>query len=114
MMELTSQAFLGSLGTSVVLGLSEDRIMWRSFFLAVGLTAVFLGVECLGVEKMNLKIREPSTPGTPASFFSAATPPKEGPQKTLAPPRWAPWSLMSLGAVVCLYSFTLPGRWKGD
>jgi hypothetical protein len=29
------------------------------------------------------------------------------------PPDWAPWSLMSTGAIVCLYSFTLPRRWNG-
>lgn len=88
--------------------------MWRSFFLAVGLTAVFLGVECLGVEKMKLKLRQPSTPGTPASLWREATPPKPGPQRTFTPPGWAPWSLMSAGAVVCLYSFTIPSRWKSE
>ena len=88
--------------------------MWRSFFLAVGLTTIFLGVECLGVEKMSLKLRGPSTPATPATWYSAGTPAKEGPQKTVTPPRWAPWSLMSVGAIVCLYSFTLPSRWKSD
>jgi hypothetical protein len=30
--------------------------------------------------------------------------------KEVTPPEWAPWSLMSLGAVTLLYSFTLPGR----
>jgi hypothetical protein len=28
----------------------------------------------------------------------------------IAPPDWAPWSLLSAGAVVMLYSFTIPRR----
>ena len=84
--------------------------MWRSFFLATGLSSILLGVECLGVENMSLKIRQP--PPAPQSRWD--TPPEVGPPVTFAPPRWAPWSLMSAGAVVCLYSFTLPTRWQGS
>ena len=84
--------------------------MWRSFFLAVGVSLLILCVECLGVEQVNLKMRNPPPP--PSSPWDTA--PKVGPQKKIAPPSWAPWSLISAGAVVCLYSFTIPGRMKGD
>jgi hypothetical protein len=34
-------------------------------------------------------------------------------QRVVAPPDWAPWSLMGGGAVVVLYSFTIPKRVSG-
>jgi hypothetical protein len=37
-----------------------------------------------------------------------------GPQKVLNPPAWAPWSLMATGAIVIVYSFTLPKRFMGQ
>ncbi|OHB70539.1 MAG: hypothetical protein A2V70_18625 [Planctomycetes bacterium RBG_13_63_9] len=84
--------------------------MWRALFLAIGIYLMILGVECLGVEKANLKIRDDPPP--PVSPWDTEA--KVGPQMTITPPRWAPWSLMSSGAVVCLYSFTIPRRVKGS
>ena len=83
--------------------------MWRAVFLAIGITLVILGVECLGVESVNLKLRD--APPEPTSPWDTA--PKTGPNKTLTPESWAPWSLMSSGIVVCLYSFTVPRRVQG-
>ena len=84
--------------------------MWRSFFLAIGVFLMILGVECLGVETVNLRKREPPQ----RSALPWDNTPKLGPNKKLIPPPWAPWSLLSTGAVVCLYSFTIPARVKGD
>ncbi len=70
--------------------------MWRSLFLAVGAYCCLLGVEALAIEKAVLK--RPATASAPAA------------QKEIAPPEWAPWSLMAAGAVVVLYSFTIPKR----
>ena len=70
--------------------------MWRSLFLAVGAYCCLLGVEALGLEKAVLKRPE-------LASSSAA-------QKEIVPPEWAPWSLMASGAVVVLYSFTIPKR----
>jgi hypothetical protein len=84
--------------------------MWRAFFLAIGVSLVILGVECLGVETVNLRIREPAV----QSAFPFGNEAKLGPQETIAPPPWVPWSLLSSGAVVCLYSFTIPRRVKKD
>jgi hypothetical protein len=84
--------------------------MWRALFLAIGFFVMILGVECLGVERVSLKMRDqPPPPVSP--FETAAT---EGPQKELVPPPWAPWSLLASGAVVCLYSFTIPRRVAGN
>jgi hypothetical protein len=82
--------------------------MWRAFFLAIGVFLVILGVECLGVEKVNLRIHE--APAAPSALDPA---PKEGPAKQVTPQNWHPWSLMSIGAVICLYSFTIPRRMQG-
>ena len=70
--------------------------MWRSLFLAVGAYSCLLGVEALALEKAVLKRTE-------AASATAA-------QKEFVPPEWAPWSLMASGAVVVLYSFTIPKR----
>ncbi len=84
--------------------------MWRSLFLAIGVYLLLAGVQCLGVDSAVLAFHDP--PPKPTSFFEEA--PRQGPKKTLVPPPWAPWSLMSTGAIVCLYSFTLPKRIRGE
>jgi hypothetical protein len=72
--------------------------MWRSFFLAVGAYCFLLGVEALAIEKAIVK--------TEGTSFQAAT-------REVVPPDWAPWSLLGTGAVVMLYSFTIPQRVGG-
>ena len=74
--------------------------MWRSLFMALGAYTCLLGVEALAIDKAILKK------------------PAEGQKPLVAsgeivPPEWAPWSLMASGAVVVLYSFTIPRRAKG-
>ncbi len=83
--------------------------MWRALFLAIGIYLMLVGVECLGVETVTLKTRE--APPAPVSPFD--TTPKVGAPMAVTPPSWAPWSLMATGAVVCLYSFTIPKRVNG-
>lgn len=83
--------------------------MWRALFLAVGFFVMVLGVECLGVEKVSLKLHDDPSP----SFSPFDLEPKEGAPKELSPPPWAPWSLLASGAVMCLYSFTIPKRVAG-
>ncbi len=92
--------------------------MWRAFFLALGVSTCILGAECLAVDKAVLKIREEA----PANSFLSVTglnsltglsaPP--GRQREIVPPEWAPWSLLGAGAVVMLYSFTIPRRVSSD
>lgn len=73
--------------------------MWRSFFLAIGAFCCLLGVEAMAVEKAVLK----------PDFSGEASP---AAQREIEPPDWAPWSMLAGGAVVVLYSFTLPKRVK--
>jgi hypothetical protein len=80
--------------------------MWRAFFLAFGTYLILLGAQCLGVDKFILKARNP---GESQGIVAQERAPR-GSNRVLDPPPWAPWSLMSTGAVVCLYSFTIPRR----
>jgi hypothetical protein len=83
--------------------------MWRAAFLALGITLCILGGECLVVEKAVLaQTSESAQP--PSSFLAPATPAA----REIKPPEWAPWSLLSGGAVILLYSYTLPRRVAGS
>jgi hypothetical protein len=83
--------------------------MWRMMFLAIGVFTMILGLQCLGVAKFTMKAHSDPLPAT--SPFETPGP---GPQKQITPAPWTPWSLLATGAVVCLYSFTLPRRASGN
>jgi len=84
--------------------------MWRPFFLGLGATLACLGVECMVLD--HVVMAAPSKPvAAPTSFLPMLEPPQTG--KVITPPDWAPWSLLSAGAVVILYSFTIPQRMEG-
>ena len=74
--------------------------MWRSFFLAVGAYICLLGLQALAIDHAILK---PQTRGGQVI----------APARQVDPPEWAPWSLLSCGAVVVLYSLTLMRGSKG-
>ena len=81
--------------------------MWRSFFLAAGLYSCILGAQCLAVEKAVLTSRQPQPTGA-LSFMRSTLDATRN--REIIPPDWAPWTLMSAGAVTILYSFTIPKR----
>ncbi len=68
--------------------------MWRAMFLALGIYCVLIGLEGLALHSATLK--EWVTEGT----------------RELNLERWMPWSILSAGAIVILYSFTIPRRAK--
>ncbi len=80
--------------------------MWRALFLAMGLYCCLLGVEALAIDKAVLITRKPAAQST----FGALS--RQPPRREVVPPPWAPWSLISAGAVVVLYSFSIPRRVK--
>jgi len=84
--------------------------MWRALFLATGITLCIVGTECLAIEKATLKDGNKPAPST-GMFGTASDPPQ--PKREIVPPQWAPWSLISTGAVVVIYSFVIPNRVKG-
>jgi hypothetical protein len=64
----------------------------------MGVTCVLIGLEALAVDRAVLK--------AVATDVGVS-------QQVVDPPQWAPWSLMAGGAVVVLYSFTIPRRVNG-
>ena len=76
--------------------------MWRALFIALGFYCCLLGVECLLLEKAVLANHKTTAPGAGLTAR----------QRDLVPPDWAPWSLLSAGAVTMLYTFTIPKRAK--
>lgn len=85
--------------------------MWRPFFLGIGITLLILGAECLVLDHVVLNGQQrPLQPG----FFQTEPTVVDQPGRLVSPPEWAPWTLMSAGAVVMLYSFTIPMRVAGE
>ncbi len=77
--------------------------MWRAFFLSVGICCVVLGLECLVVDKAVMQ-----SSGDRSVLADHGT----TQMREVTPPEWAPWSMLSGGAVVILYTFTLPQKIK--
>ena len=82
--------------------------MWRALFLAIGLYLVILGGELLIVDRVFLRdsYQNDSTLGKMIAGSGS------GSVASFKPPDWFPWSLFSAGAVVMIYSFTIPKRVK--
>ena len=80
--------------------------MWRAFFAAVGAMLLILGGECLVVEKAVLA-SAPKKEAGPLTVFDEPILLGAPEKREVRPPEWAPWVLLSTGAVVVLYSFTL-------
>lgn len=79
--------------------------MWRAFFVALGISFCILGGECLIIDNAVLAKSDPEN--------LEAVPPLpigEKRSRVVKPPEWAPWSLISVGAVTLIYSFTIPRR----
>jgi hypothetical protein len=70
--------------------------MWRAFFLAVGVTLFVIDQAVL------VKSSQAAAAGGLNADSSAPI--------VVRPPEWVPWTFMSAGAVVVLYSFTIPRR----
>lgn len=80
--------------------------MIRAFFLAAGLCILFLGIECLFIDKAIMKKTEQVSAAT---YFEDAV--FQNREYTPAP--WAPFSLLAGGVVIILYSFTISRRVRG-
>jgi hypothetical protein len=80
--------------------------MWRAFFAAIGAILLILGGECLVVEKAVLA-SAPEKVEAPLSLFDDPYVSRPSVNREVRPPEWAPWSLLSAGAVIMLYTFTL-------
>ncbi len=101
--------------------------MWRAVSLAIGLSMVFLGLQCLFVDQFLIKnlqfelgLAQPGsvesysnpyqTVGFPTYNYQAARQ-NNGPQYRLVQTKeWMPWSLLAAGTVIVIYTFSLRNR----
>ena len=88
----------------------------RHQFLFIGLIFLLLGLQVRYVSAYVLNPKATrflaehtgqSSPTT-SSVFSAASDTVAGPRKTLQPPEWLSWCLISVGAVLVLHSLAMP------
>jgi hypothetical protein len=88
----------------------------RHQFLFIGLIFLLLGVQVRYVSAYVLnpeatqflaKHTGQSSPAT-NSLFAATAGTGMGPRKTLQPPEWLSWCLISVGAVLVLHSLAMP------
>lgn len=80
--------------------------MWRALFMALAISICLLGLECMVVKQAILTSRAPAASSSydaSDSFAFAATPSK----RTIQPADWHPWTLLSVGSVLMLYSLML-------
>ena len=71
--------------------LARRHAMWKSFFLATGLFASALGFELLMIDSATILPLD-----------------GRGGSRVFTAPDWAPWTLISAGAVTILHFATLP------
>ena len=81
--------------------------MWRAVFLAVGITSCILGAECLVVQKAVFSRSAAAAERAWHEFPQVQT------KEEFEPPDWAPWSLITAGAVTVIYSVTLKPKSDG-
>jgi hypothetical protein len=90
--------------------------MWRSFFCAIGIVLIILGIECLLIDSAVLVAGVMDDPNPQVQQQSGglfSTPVQNtATDRIFRPSEWFPWSLLATGSIVLLYSISL--RKKGD
>ena len=81
--------------------------MWRSLFLALGTMMIIVGVEAMLIDSATVYAAAESS----AAEFMDPGVPMAANTKIISPGEWTPWVILSVGAIVVLYAFTLPRRW---
>ena len=85
------------------------ELPFGDLFLAFGLWLCILGGECLFVERAVLA---DSVAAPPPVLSADGTFSPPGTRQEIQTQEWMPWSLLGLGTVIILYTFTLPKRSK--
>jgi len=81
--------------------------MWRSLFLAIGTMMIIIGIELMLIDSATVYAASESSA---IEFIDPSAPPAIS-TKVVRPGEWTPWVVLSAGAIVVLYAFTLPMRW---
>ena len=84
--------------------------MWRSFFLAVGIIGVVVGLEAMTIDSVSLY----TASGTDAQSFIDPTGRPSETVRQWKPSEWFPWMAMMVGAVVIIYAVSLPKRFARE
>ena len=82
--------------------------MWRAIFIALGISAIVFGTECLMIDSAVLF----SHRGTSAANFFDPTGAPNGLAGEWRPKEWLPWMALAAGCITVLYAFTLPRRFR--
>ncbi len=91
--------------------------MWRAMFMGIAITLCIIGLECLVIDKVVLAMpAAKAASGLPADYldagtFAAAAPPAK---REIKPGDWAPFTFLSGGVVLLLYSLTLRSKKKAE
>jgi hypothetical protein len=83
--------------------------MLRGAFFSLGLFITLWGASLLFVDKLVINVRDEAA--RPANFRGMYAPNQQQPrQRTIDPPDWAAFSMLSVGAVTMLYAVALPKK----
>jgi hypothetical protein len=82
--------------------------MWRAVFLAFGIMAMIIGIECLLIDSANLYAASDTNA---RSFINPSGVPSAN-TEAWQPREWFPWMILSMGTITVLYAFTLPQRFR--
>jgi len=80
--------------------------MWRALFIAVGIMAIIIGLECLFIESAIFY----SPKDTQASSFVNPVGNPAANTREWRPQEWFPYVVLSAGMITVIYAFTLPKR----
>lgn len=80
--------------------------MWRSLFLALGIMTMIVGIESMLIDSATVY----AAGETSTSEFADPGEEPARKTKTVTPGEFVPWALLSGGAIIVLYAFTLPKR----
>ena len=83
--------------------------MRRALFIAMGIMAIIIGLECLAIDSANVYSAKETDAG---SFFDPSGTPSVQ-TREWRPKEWLPWASLSVGTITVLYAFTLPRRFNG-
>ncbi len=72
---------------------------------------IIVGVECLLIDSATLASDRTEIVQVNNGWFQPARAMEMSNEHVVRPKEWIPWSALASGAIVLLYSFTLPRRW---
>lgn len=100
--------------------------MWRSLFLALGIFSLILGGETLVVDKYLMadsrklpriiqgNPQQANNPFQQVGYQNLTGQVSRTPNRVVQTKDWMPWSLLATGAIIVLYTYSLPLRGQSE